>query len=114
MTAIRTPADVDSTAIVLSMRERQGVTIAGGQGDLRGKIVRIGHIGYMDLFDVTTALAALETALVEAGADVVTAQHAMRHASPATLQRYVRPSMANVSAAMDRLPVLEVRGGGRG
>ncbi|MGH3030817.1 MAG: hypothetical protein ACRDNE_08650, partial [Gaiellaceae bacterium] len=47
-----------------------GVTAIGGQGRLRGKIVRIGHIGYMDVFDVTTALAALELALVEAGADV--------------------------------------------
>jgi serine---pyruvate transaminase len=46
------------------------VTIIGGQGEVRGKIVRIGHIGYVDVFDVTTALAALEVAMVEAGADV--------------------------------------------
>ena len=70
VTAIRMPADVDGQAIVLSMRERSGVTIIGGQGEVRGKIVRIGHIGYVDVFDVTTALAALEVALVEAGADV--------------------------------------------
>ena len=70
VTAIRMPADVDGQAVVLSMRERPGVTIIGGQGELRGKIVRIGHIGYVDVFDVTTALAALEVAMVEAGADV--------------------------------------------
>jgi serine---pyruvate transaminase len=70
VTAIRMPADVDGQAIVLSMRERSGVTIIGGQGELRGKIVRIGHIGYVDVFDVTTALAALEVAMVEAGADI--------------------------------------------
>jgi serine---pyruvate transaminase len=70
VTAIRMPSDVDGQAIVLSMRERSGVTIIGGQGEVRGKIVRIGHIGYVDVFDVTTALAALEVALVEAGADV--------------------------------------------
>jgi aspartate aminotransferase-like enzyme len=46
------------------------VTIIGGQGELRGKIVRIGHIGYVDVFDVTTALAALEVALVEAGTEI--------------------------------------------
>jgi aspartate aminotransferase-like enzyme len=46
------------------------VTAIGGQGQLKGKLVRIGHIGYVDVFDVTTALAALELALVEAGADV--------------------------------------------
>jgi serine---pyruvate transaminase len=70
VTAIRMPADVDGQAVVLSMRERSGVTIIGGQGELRGKIVRIGHIGYVDVFDVTTALAALELAMVEAGADL--------------------------------------------
>jgi serine---pyruvate transaminase len=70
VTAIRMPADVDGQAVVLSMRERSGVTIIGGQGEVRGKIVRIGHIGYVDVFDVTTALAALEVAMVEAGADV--------------------------------------------
>jgi serine---pyruvate transaminase len=70
VTAIRMPADVDGQGVVLSMRERSGVTIIGGQGELRGKIVRIGHIGYVDVFDVTTALAALEVAMVEAGADI--------------------------------------------
>ena len=80
VTAIKMPKGIDGGSIVLSMRERSGVTIIGGQGELRGKIVRFGHIGYMDVFDVTTALAALERAMVEAGADVnrsaaVTAAH---------------------------------------
>jgi aspartate aminotransferase-like enzyme len=70
VTAIRMPPDVDGQSVVLAMRERSGVTIIGGQGELRGKIVRIGHIGYVDVFDVTTALAALERALAEAGADL--------------------------------------------
>jgi aspartate aminotransferase-like enzyme len=70
VTAIRMPADIDGQAIVLAMREASGVTIIGGQGELRGKIVRIGHIGYVDVFDVTTALAALELALAQTGADV--------------------------------------------
>jgi serine---pyruvate transaminase len=70
VTAIRMPPEVDGQAVVLSMRERSGVTIIGGQGELRGKVVRIGHIGYVDVFDVTTALAALEVAMVEAGADI--------------------------------------------
>jgi serine---pyruvate transaminase len=70
VTAIRIPADVDGQGIVRSMRERSGVTIIGGQGELRGKIVRIGHIGYVDVYDVTTALAALEIAMVEAGGEI--------------------------------------------
>ena len=70
VTAIKMPEEIDGGSIVLSMRERSGVTIIGGQGELRGKIVRVGHIGYIDVFDVTTALAALELAMAEAGADI--------------------------------------------
>ena len=70
VTAARMPAGLDSAELVLRIRERTGVQLAGGQGPLQGKIVRIGHIGYYDVFDVTTALAALELGLVDAGADV--------------------------------------------
>jgi serine---pyruvate transaminase len=86
VTAIRMPSDVDGQAVVLSMRERSGVTIIGGQGEVRGKIVRIGHIGYVDVFDVTTALAALELAMVEAGADVERAV-----AASAALEAFAEP-----------------------
>jgi aspartate aminotransferase-like enzyme len=70
VTAARVPAGIDSVELVLQIRERSGVQLAGGQGPLKGKVVRIGHIGYYDVFDITTALAALELGLVEAGADV--------------------------------------------
>jgi aspartate aminotransferase-like enzyme len=70
VTAIRMPEGIDGQEIVAAVRDRMGVTIAGGQGDLRGKIVRIGHIGYVDIFDVVTGLAAVELALAEAGADI--------------------------------------------
>jgi aspartate aminotransferase-like enzyme len=86
VTAIRMPSDVDGQAVVLSMRERSGVTIIGGQGEVRGKIVRIGHIGYVDVFDVTTALAALELVMVEAGADVERAV-----AASAALEAFAEP-----------------------
>ncbi|HKI91109.1 MAG TPA: alanine--glyoxylate aminotransferase family protein [Gaiellaceae bacterium] len=70
VTAVRAPGDVDSGAIVKRLRDGYGITIANGQGDLKGKIFRIGHIGWFDLFDITTALAALELTLVDLGADV--------------------------------------------
>ncbi len=70
VTAIRVPAGVDGAAVVRGMRERHGVTVAGGQGELKGRIVRIGHIGYIGPDDVAAALAALEAELVRAGADV--------------------------------------------
>jgi aspartate aminotransferase-like enzyme len=70
VTAVALPDGVDGAAIVSSMRERSGVTAAGGQGELRGRIVRIGHIGHIGLDGVTAALAALEAALVEAAVPV--------------------------------------------
>jgi aspartate aminotransferase-like enzyme len=46
------------------------MTLAPGQGTLKGKIFRIGHIGWFDVFDIATALAGVELALAEAGADI--------------------------------------------
>jgi aspartate aminotransferase-like enzyme len=70
VTAIRTPDGVDATELVSTLRDRFGITIANGQGDLKGKIFRIGHIGWFDVFDITTALAAVELALTDAGAEI--------------------------------------------
>ena len=70
VTAIRAPDGVDATRVVAELRERFGITIANGQGELKGKIFRIGHIGWFDVFDITTALAALELTLADAGAEI--------------------------------------------
>ena len=70
VTTIRAPDGIDATDVVRGLRDRFGITIANGQGELKGKIFRIGHIGYFDVFDVTTALAAAELVLADLGADV--------------------------------------------
>jgi aspartate aminotransferase-like enzyme len=70
VTAIRAPDGIDATEVVSTLRDRFGITIANGQGELKGKILRIGHIGWFDVFDITTALAALELVLADAGADI--------------------------------------------
>jgi aspartate aminotransferase-like enzyme len=70
VTAIRAPEGVDATEIVSTLRDQFGITIANGQGELKGKIFRIGHIGWFDVFDITTALAAVELALADAGAEI--------------------------------------------
>ena len=70
VTAVRTPEGVDAGELLLLLRDRHGVTLAPGQGPLKGKIFRIGHIGYFDVFDIATALAAVELALTELGADI--------------------------------------------
>ena len=70
VTAIRAPEGVDATALVALLRDRHGVQLANGQAHLKGKIFRIGHIGYYDVFDVATALGAVELGLAELGAEV--------------------------------------------
>jgi serine---pyruvate transaminase len=70
VTAIRTPEGVDATEVVAALRDRFGITIANGQAELKGKIFRIGHIGWFDVFDITTALAAVELVLADAGAEI--------------------------------------------
>ena len=70
VTAIRAPEGVDSGDVVKRLRDRFGMTIAGGQGELQGKIFRLGHIGWFDVFDIATMLAAVEIVFVDLDVDV--------------------------------------------
>jgi len=70
VTAAKTPTGIDAAALVSLLRERHGVQLAGGHGPLKGTVFRIGHIGYYDVFDIVTALAAVELGLTELGAEV--------------------------------------------
>lgn len=70
LTAIMTPEGVDAVELRLALRDRYGITIAGGHGAVADRLFRIGHIGYVDVFDITTALSAIELLLVEMGAPV--------------------------------------------
>jgi aspartate aminotransferase-like enzyme len=70
VTAIRAPEGIDSDELLLHLRDRHGVTLAPGQGQLKGKVFRIGHIGWFDVFDIAAALAAVELSLTELGADI--------------------------------------------
>lgn len=67
VTAVHAPEGIDGQQIVKTMRETYGITIAGGQGKLKGKIFRIGHCGYYDKFDIITTMAGLEMALKDLG-----------------------------------------------
>lgn len=67
VTPVVVPEGVDGKALVKRMASEYGVTIAGGQDHLVGKIFRVGHLGYFDRFDITTTLAALEMVLNELG-----------------------------------------------
>jgi aspartate aminotransferase-like enzyme len=70
VTAVRSPEGIDAGDIVKALRDRFGMTIAGGQGELQGKIFRLGHIGWFDVFDIATMLGAVELVLSELGADI--------------------------------------------
>lgn len=67
VTAIALPEAIDGAAIPKLMRDRFGITIAGGQGHLKGKIARIAHCGYFGAFDILVTIAGLEMTLSELG-----------------------------------------------
>ncbi len=64
------PEGVKEGALRNRLSERFGIATVGGQDRLKGKIIRIGHMGYTDEIDVVGTLAALEMTLVELGFDV--------------------------------------------
>ena len=70
VTAARMPVGLDASALTRALRDRHGITIAGGQGELKEAIFRIGHIGWFDEFDIATALSAVELVLAELGAPI--------------------------------------------
>lgn len=65
VTCVRAPEGVDTSKIVSHVRNRFGLVIAGGQGKLKGKVFRVGHLGWVDRFDIIRAVAAIETAFVD-------------------------------------------------
>ncbi len=64
VTAVRPPQGTDANALIRRLRDEQGVEFAGGQGELSGKIIRIGHLGYVHETDMQDAIYALERALI--------------------------------------------------
>jgi aspartate aminotransferase-like enzyme len=88
-TGVFVPDGIDGGKLVAYLRDRMQVTFAGGQDQLKGKIVRIAHLGYIDVFDTITAIAAFEMALrhfgisVEFGKGVAAAEAELMSALPA-------------------------------
>ncbi len=67
VTAIEMPAGIDGQLVYKTLREKYGITGAGGQDRAKGKIFRLAHLGYADTFDVITGVAALEMVLKQLG-----------------------------------------------
>lgn len=70
VTAIKLPDSIDGGKVPKIMRDQYGITIAGGQNQLKGKIARIAHCGYYGPFDIVTTIAAFEMTLRSLGAEV--------------------------------------------
>lgn len=66
-TGIFVPDGVDGGKLVKYIRDELGVTLAGGQDHLKGKVLRVAHLGYVDTFDVIIAISAIEMALIKFG-----------------------------------------------
>lgn len=67
MTVITVPPGVDGNELLKNLEKKYGYKLANGQDTLKGKIWRLSHMGYCDVFDVMGALSALELALLDAG-----------------------------------------------
>lgn len=70
LTGALTPEGVDAVALRLALRDRHGITIAGGHGDLVSRLFRIGHIGHVSVEQIAGALTAIEEELASAGAEI--------------------------------------------
>jgi aspartate aminotransferase-like enzyme len=70
VTAVMTPQGIDGQAVYKNLRQKYGITAAGGQDRAKGKIFRIAHLGYSDTFDVIIAIAGIEMVLKGMGYQV--------------------------------------------
>ena len=67
VTSVWSPEGINSGDLVRLMRNEYGVFIAGGQSKMKGKIFRLGHVGFFDKFDILAQISALEMALARLG-----------------------------------------------
>ena len=80
LTSAKMPENIDGQKVVKTLRQEFGISIAGGQERLQGKIIRLAHMGYIDQFDILVGFAGLEMVLpklghpVEAGKAVAAAE----------------------------------------
>lgn len=93
LTSVRMPEGVDSSLVVKAAAEDYGVVMAGGQGELKKSIVRLGHMGHVDWSDVLAGLHALGRGLAKAGgysAAKTVLEDAMTAYEQALLEGYAR------------------------
>src|SRR4051794_29665720 len=67
LTVAEVPSNIDGNDLLARLEKKYGLKIAGGQDTLKGKIIRLAHMGYIDQFDVIAALSGVELVLLEMG-----------------------------------------------
>jgi len=67
VTSVKVPAGIDGEKLVKTMRDTWGVTIAGGQAEMKGKIFRFAHMGFIEEFDIIVGISCLEKVLAKMG-----------------------------------------------
>jgi len=95
LTAISAPKGIDSSAIVKEFRESFNAVVANGQGEMKGKLFRIAHLGYYDYLDAVGILGALEHVLRRVGGGEVEYGVGVRAAQ----EIYARHSQVEPAAA---------------
>ena len=70
VTPVKAPQGLDGEQIVKVLKSKYGVWVAGGQAELKGKVFRIAHLGYITDTDILMTIAVLEMALVELGVKI--------------------------------------------
>jgi len=90
LTAVVAPQGIDSGVVVKGVRDRFGAVLADGQGEMKGQLFRVAHIGYYDYLDTIGVIGAIEQVLasagarIEFGAGVAAAQKAYAQVNSAT------------------------------
>ena len=92
LTAVASPAGVDSSVIVKHFREDFGAVVANGQGEMKGQLFRIAHLGYYDYLDTVGILAALEHVTAEVTGKAVEFGSAVQAAQEVFAESVVRSS----------------------
>jgi aspartate aminotransferase-like enzyme len=88
LSVAKVPDGIDGVALLSKLEKQYGLKLAGGQDQLKGKIIRLAHMGYIDQFDVLTGLAGVELVLhemgfpLEPGRSVAAAQRVLAEALP--------------------------------
>ena len=67
VTAVKLPANIDGERLVKTMRDTYSVTIAGGQDELKGKVFRVAHMGFIEEFDIIAGISCIEKVLAQMG-----------------------------------------------